>query len=65
MAPLKTAKEDNHKTNRIKIAFGEILEIEVESEDLSFIKLKEQALDLLEVAKKTALKAPVNIYETA
>lgn len=65
MASFKTGKEDNRKMNRIKIAFGDCLEVEVESEELSFLKLKDEALSLLDVAKKTVIKAPANPHETA
>lgn len=62
-----TGKESVHayKVNRIKIAFGDCLEVEVESEELSFLQLKEEALSLLDIAKKTVIKTPVNQHETA
>jgi hypothetical protein len=62
-----TGKENVHayKVNRIKIAFGDCLEVEVESEELNFLQLKEEALRLLEIAKKTVIKTPVNQHETA
>jgi hypothetical protein len=65
MSQFKKDIERVHKVNRIKIAFGDCLEVEVESEELSFLQLKEEVLQLLDVAKKTVTKAPVNQYETA
>lgn len=53
------------KLNRIKIAFGDCLEVEAESEELSFSQLKEEILTLLEVAKKTVIKTPANRHEVA
>ena len=58
-------KNVNCKLNRIKIGFGDCLEIEVESEELNFLQLKEEALMLLETAKNTVIKAPANKYEVA
>lgn len=58
-------KFSSHRVNRIKIGFGDCLEVEVESEELSFLQLKEEALSLLDVAKKTVIKTPVNQNEVA
>lgn len=65
MPPYKIGKDDSHKTNRIRIGFGECLEVETESEELSFEQLKEQTLQLLEIAKKTVTKTPANHHEVA
>ena len=65
MAPFKTGKDDGHKTNRIRICFSECIEVEVESEELNFLQLKEEALLLLDVAKKTVIKTPANHNEVA
>lgn len=63
---LKTNNKDNTRPlNRIKISLTECIEVEVESEELSFEQLKIQSLDLLEVAKKSVLRTPVNKHETA
>lgn len=58
-------KNVSNKMNRIKIGFGECLEVEAESEELSFSQLKEEILTLLEVAKKTVIKTPANRHEVA
>lgn len=58
-------KNNSRKLNRIKIAFGECLEVEVESEELDFEQLKKESLELLEVAKKTVIKTPTNKNEVA
>lgn len=39
--------------------------MEVESEELNFMELRQEALSLLDVAKKTVIKTPVNQHETA
>ena len=67
MSSFNTGKEivHVHKINRIKIAFGDCLEVEVESEELNFLQLKEEVLQLLDVAKKTVIRTPVNQHETA
>lgn len=61
----KDNKDDDRKLNRIKISLQECIEVEVESEELSFDQLKIQSLELLEVAKKSVLRTPVNKHETA
>lgn len=61
----KDNKDDDRKLNRIKISLQECIEVEVESEELSFDQLKVQSLELLEVAKKTVMRTPVNKHETA
>ena len=58
-------KDNNTPLNRIKIVLSECIEVEVESEELDFEQLKLQALELLEVAKKSVLRTPVNKHETA
>jgi len=58
-------KDNNRPINRIKISLTECIEVEVESEELSFEQLKIQSLELLEVAKKNVLRTPVNKHETA
>jgi hypothetical protein len=65
MSRFETGKKDSRPINRIKIGFGECIEIEVESEELNFLQLKEEALLLLDVAKTTIIKTPVNPHETA
>lgn len=62
---MNKAQNKSCKLNRIKIAFGECLEVEIESEELSFSQLKEEALSLLDVAKKTVTKTPANRHEVA
>lgn len=56
---------DNRSLNRIKISLQECIEVEIESEELSFEQLKIQSLDLLDVAKRSVLRTPVNKHETA
>lgn len=58
-------KESSHKINRIKIGFGDCLEVEIESEELNFLQLKTEALQLLEIAKKIVTKAPADKNEVA
>ena len=58
-------KNSCYKINRIKIGFGDCLEVEVESEELGFLQLKEEALKILEIAKKIVIKTPANKYEVA
>lgn len=60
---MNKAQNKSCKLNRIKIAFGDCLEVEVESEELNFLQLKEEALLLLEVAKNTVIKTPDNRHE--
>lgn len=57
--------KDNNPINRIKISLTECIEVEVESEELNFEQLKIQALELLEVAKKTVIRSPANRHEVA
>ena len=67
MPQFKTGKDGIHihKMNRIKIGFGDCLEVEVESEELDFWQLKKEMLMLLDIAKQTVIKTPVNQHETA
>lgn len=61
----KYNKDDDRKLNRIKISLQECIEVEVESEELSFDQLKIQSLELLEVAKKTVMRTHTNNHEVA
>lgn len=61
----KDIRDSNRPLNRIKISLQECIEVEVESEELNFEQLKVQSLELLEIAKKSVLRTPVNKHETA
>lgn len=48
------------RMSRIRIAVQEIIEIEVESEELSFSDLKKEALDIFKFAKENTFNTKSN-----
>jgi len=62
---LNNSKKKDTPINRIKISLSECIEVEVESEELTFEQLKIQSLELLEIAKKTVIRSPANKHEVA
>ena len=51
--------------SRIRIAVQEIIEIEVESDELSFSDLKKEALDIFKFAKENTLNTKSNDIDVA
>ena len=58
-------EKETSNQNYIRLAFPECCEIECSSDELTFGEIKEQALDLLNIAKKHRFNTEENKLEVA